>query len=95
MNSYRLWDVEKTESIPLVHAQEGDSTLFTAMVAAALVHEADDAALADRARRILEAEFALIELADGTTTLVERISDPTPASPNDDTQLMLEYLTVG
>ncbi len=95
MNSYRLWDVEKTESIPLEHAREGDGTLFIATVSASLMHNSADPVLLDRARRILEAEFALIELADGTTTLVERISEPSPADNDDDTQMTLEYLTVG
>ena len=95
MNGYRLWDVEKTESIPLEHAREGDGTVFIATVSSAVVSDSADPALLDSARRILQAEFALIEMADGTTTLVERLSEPTPASPNDETRLTIEFLTVG
>ena len=95
MNGYRLWDVEKTESIPLEHAREGDGTVFIATVSSAVVYDSADPALADRATRILQAEFALIELADGTTTLVERLSELTAASPDDETLLTMEFLTVG
>lgn len=95
MNGFRLWDVEKTESVTLEDAHESEETLFIVTLPASLL-QPDGMARSDvRAHRIVDAEFALLEMTDGTTTLVERISEPVPVSEQDQSRLRIEYLTVG
>lgn len=97
MSGFQLWDVEKTESIPAEDARDRDGTLFDVAVSASLLRPGLDPGSYDRARRILDAEFALLQLTDGTTTLVERISDrlPDATEGQPEARFDLEYLIVG
>jgi hypothetical protein len=100
MAGYRLWDSERTESIPIDDARATDDMIYDVTVPRTLLQAgADaDAAQSARAQRILGADFALLELEDTSTVLVELLNGdailagPQPASASPKT---LRCLIIG
>jgi hypothetical protein len=69
---FRLWDTERSMSIPVADVQLTDVMVYVVSLAADM--DMDATQLVHR-QRILSEDYALLELADGTTMLVELMDD--------------------
>ena len=95
--TFRLWDTERSMSIPVENVQLTDVMVYVVSLAADTDMNATD--LVHR-QRILSEDYALLELADGTTTLVELMDDGVVTSasagqPQSVIQMTVRYLIVG
>lgn len=96
MAGLRLWDIRRQVSVPVEHITVSDGLVYTITLAADFFPARGGAVAEEREHGILDMDSAVLELDDGATLVLKRLTDSNVLTPGEDAESFeMEYQAVG
>lgn len=96
MAGLKLWDIAREVSVPVEHITISDGLIYTITLNAGMFPVRGGAVAEERAHGILEMDSAVLELDDGATLVLKRLTDSNVLTPGEGvTTFEMEYQAIG